>query len=135
MPPTQHERSKLIGWGADRAPESRPGVPAEIQPPRPIGNAHWAVPEHQVSFAVPLVGHNRRLTPVYSTKHPPRGLSGALRRAAYRVPDYRSRRWLLLMLADRIDVLEHNAKPLAKLLGGVAALAVAVWFVRGMRNA
>lgn len=35
-------------------------------------------------------------------------MSGWLRRRAYRLPDHRARRWLLLMVADRLDALEHR---------------------------
>lgn len=47
-----------------------------------------------------------RLTPVVGTAQPPRGLSGPLRRAAYELPEHRFGHWGLLMLADRVDVLE-----------------------------
>jgi hypothetical protein len=49
------------------------------------------------------VGH---LTPVFGTAQPPRGLSGLIRRAGYRVPEHKAGRWLLLMLGDRVDVWE-----------------------------
>src|SRR5690606_24051434 len=48
----------------------------------------------------------KRLTPVYGTAQPPRGVSGVLRRIAYRIPEHRARHWLLLLFADRVDVLE-----------------------------
>jgi len=44
------------------------------------------------------------LTPVFGTAQPPAGLSGILRRMAYRVPEHRPRHWMPLMLADRVDV-------------------------------
>ena len=62
-----------------------------------------------------------KLTPVFSSAVPPRGVSGALRRLAYRIPDYRARRWLLLMIADRIDVVEHRP---GRLIGAFVALTL-----------
>jgi hypothetical protein len=50
-------------------------------------------------------------TPVFSTALPPRGLSGALRRLAHRVPDHRATHWLILLLADRIDAVESLFSP------------------------
>jgi hypothetical protein len=44
--------------------------------------------------------------PVFGTAQPPRGLSGALRRRAYAIPEHRARHWALLLLADRVDVVE-----------------------------
>lgn len=102
------------GWGSDHSPLDRPGVPRESDPPQPLASAHWLRPEQQQSDTQPLVGHGMQLTPVFSSALPTRGVSGALRRLAYRIPDYRARRWLLLMVADRVDVLEHRPSALVK---------------------
>ena len=107
------------GRGSDKNPWQRPGVPQE-QPPQPLASAHWLEPERQMAETTPLVGRGLKLTPVFSTAIPPRGVSGAMRRVAYRLPDYKARRWLLLMLADRVDVLEHRPSALLKLTAGVA---------------
>ena len=116
------------GAGIDADPARRPGVPME-QRPAPMGAAHWSTPERQE----PRVRVLRRaelseLTPVFSNAIPPRGLSGILRRVAYRIPDHRFGHWALLLLGDRVDVLEHRllraltvVGPLA-LLGGAATL-------------
>ena len=109
------------GWGADHSPLERPGIPQEQDPPRRLACAHWLEPEQQASDPKPLVGQGLRLTPVFSSAVPPRGVSGALRRLAYRMPDYRARRWLLLMVADRIDVLEHRP---GRLVGAFLALTL-----------
>jgi hypothetical protein len=67
------------------------------------------------------------LTPVFGTAQPPHGLSGVLRRIAYHVPEHRARHWALLLMADRIDVLESRwagqafwVVPVAALLGEAA---------------
>ena len=76
----------LLGGAVDASPEARPGVPMEWDPPHPAGAAHWREPERQ-----PDPGHVLkrkgldRLTPVFGTATPPRGLSGVLRRAAYAI--------------------------------------------------
>jgi hypothetical protein len=119
------------GWGVDARPENRPGVPQELEPPRPIAQGDPHLDARQSSMPRPLLDPNRSLTPVYSAAVPPRGLSGMLRRAAYKYPTYRARRWMLLMLADRIDVLEHNG---GKLVGGLAMLALGFFAVRALRN-
>lgn len=113
-------------WGVDRRLQDRPGVPKEADPPRVVGNAHWSVPERQHTERGSLVSPSRPLTPVYSSANPPRGLSGMIRRAAYHYPEYKPRRWLMLMLADRVDALEHNVPRTAWLLGGLGAAAL-VW--------
>jgi hypothetical protein len=115
--------SDVVGWGADAHLEKRPGVPMEVDPPAPIGNPSWTEPPQQTVGRPAVHGPLRRLTPVYGTVCPPRGISGLLRKAAYRIPEYKPRRWMLLLLADRVDVIEHNVGPAMLLLGGVAALA------------
>jgi hypothetical protein len=119
----------------DESPRERPGVPQELDPPRPLANAHWIRPDQQRSEEAPLIGVGRQLTPVYSIENPPRLLSGALRKLAYRVPDYQPRRWLLLMLADRIDVLESNPARLLRALGGVGLLGLGVYGLSKLRRA
>ncbi len=111
---------------ADKNPSDRPGVPQETLP-EPLPNAHWLVPEQQISAGTPLVGHGRHVTSVYSNATPPRAISGLIRRWAYRVPDYRPRRWLMLMLADRIDVLESNPAQLLRAVGSVGLLGLGVY--------
>lgn len=115
---------------ADQNPLDRPGVPREFDPPQPLASAHWIRPEPQQSEPQPLVGVGRQLTPVYSVANPPRGLSGAVRRLAYRVPDYSPRRWALLILSDKIDVLEHNPARLAKLLLSGGLLGASLYATR-----
>jgi ferritin-like metal-binding protein YciE len=100
--------------GYDQAPENRPGVPMEAEPRRDPG-AHGETPPRQQSGEE----HLRRagldeMTPVYGTAQPPGGASGILRRLAYRIPEHEARRWLLLLLADRVDVLEHRAPELLR---------------------
>jgi hypothetical protein len=70
-----------------------------------------------------------QLTPVFSTAVPPRGLSGLMRRAAYRIPEHRTKRWAMLLLADRVDVWESRVRrhPVvaAAVVAGAAGLVIA----------
>lgn len=90
-------------------PGSRPGVPMEASPEGPAEGAHWASPERQRNAGSHLVRAGLdRPTPVVGTAQRPRGVSGAIRRAAYEVPEHYARQWALLLLADRVDVLEDR---------------------------
>lgn len=96
----------IPGWGADLREKDRPGVPKEAEPHR-LPHAHWEEPERQAPSVEVLKRADRKdLTPVFGTAEPPRGVSGALRRAAYHIPDHLVRHWAILMLADRVDVME-----------------------------
>ncbi|HEX5387418.1 MAG TPA: hypothetical protein VFW66_11990 [Gemmatimonadales bacterium] len=117
------------GLGADLDASKRPGIPKERQPPSPAEGAHWTEPAQQTP-TVPIqkrVGLTH-LTPVFGTMQPPHGLSGVLRKAAYKIPEHRAPHWLLLLVADRVDVVESGVadfarrRPGAVVTAGLAAL-------------
>jgi hypothetical protein len=68
---------------------------------------------------------------VTSTAQPLRGVSGGLRRVAYGVPEHYVRRWLLLLLADRVDLVEHRLADPARRRPAGALAAVAVGALLG----
>jgi hypothetical protein len=106
MDTEKRRRETMPYWGADRRIESRPGVPRETAP-HPLAGAHWTVPEQQTpTNDVLLRAGLERPTPVFGTAQPPHGLSGKLRRAAYGIHDWRVAHWMILLLADRVDVVE-----------------------------
>lgn len=106
-PDSETLRSRIPGWGVDLDPKTRPAVPKEKF--NPNTGAHWDFPERQVPrWARERSPEHKFLTPVFGTACPPHGISGAIRRYAYRYSEGRASHWLLLMLADRVDVLETN---------------------------
>lgn len=46
------------------------------------------------------------ISAVFRTRLPPKGLSGAVRRLAFKYSENMYRHWLPLLIADRIDVVE-----------------------------
>ena len=102
----------------DRDPTRRPGVPW-LREPRPWPNTRFPPERQQGTSAVPMHGRpNKEMPPVFGTAVPLRGLSGVVRRMAYRLPDHEPGHWLLMMLGDRVDSWETRAQrifPLALL--------------------
>lgn len=106
-------RATIPGWGVDLDPADRPAYPKEDFT-RDTG-AHWEFPERQP-------GHEERekspehkwVTPVFGTAVPLKGLSGVVRRLAYKYGEGRARHWLMLIAADRIDVLESRLQGIAR---------------------
>lgn len=95
-------------FGIDEPARNRPGVPMKAETPPDTG-AHWATPERQQSEEEHL--HRKALdqvTPVYGTAQPPKGLSGAMRRMAYGIPEHSAIHWAVLLAADRVDILEDR---------------------------
>ncbi|NMR21010.1 hypothetical protein [Cellulomonas fimi] len=102
-------RARIPGWGADLDPRMRPSVPKERFDPG-LNGAHWEFPDRQ-----PETRPRERsiehafLTPVFGTSAPPKGLSGVIRRYAYRrFSEGRAAHWLLLLGADRVDAVESH---------------------------
>lgn len=107
-PSTNELRSRIPGWGVDLDPSNRPAVPKEKFNPQGTG-AHWDFPECQPArWRRERSPEHKFLTPVFGTSCPPRGLSGAIRRYAYRYSEGRAAHWLMLLAADRVDVLESR---------------------------
>lgn len=102
-------RERIPGWGVDLDPADRPSYPKQRFAPGETG-AHWEIPEQQPE----LVRRERsiehaRLTPVLGTAAPLRGLSGVIRRFAYRrFSEGRAAHWVLLILGDRVDAVESG---------------------------
>jgi hypothetical protein len=116
--------------GADLSAEERPGVPME----QPVGKLTPTAPD-QIARQKPRRGivHRRglaQMTPVFGTAQPLSGLSGLIRRMAYSMRETRARHWMTLLLADRVDVLEHRFWRLAKLSAGAAAVFFVVRLFR-----
>jgi len=127
---TAHSDEPVVG--RDMPSTERPGVPMEYEPPHPLTPAvRWNEPDRMQP--VPGVTKRmelQRMTPVFSTALPPKGLSGFIRRVAYRIPESHARHWATLMLADRVDVMEHRIAKLVKLMVVVpAGTAAAVFLV------
>jgi hypothetical protein len=103
-------KARIPGWGVDRDPKDRPAVPRERFDPGATG-AHWDFPERQAEkWPRERSIEHQTLTPVFGTSCPPRGLSGMMRKYAYRAfSEGRAAHWLLLLAADRVDALESHA--------------------------
>jgi hypothetical protein len=103
----------IEGWGADLDPKNRPAVPKEHVPPRNI-DAPWSVPTQQAETIEVLISKDRpTITPVFGTSVPPRGVSGVMRRVAFRYSESDLRHWLILLAADRVNVVEGLVDDLA----------------------
>jgi hypothetical protein len=108
-------RRTIHGWGVDLDPKDRPAVPKENFNPGATG-AHWDFPERQPErWPREKTTEHKFLTPVFGTACPPKGLSGVIRRHAYRrYSEGRLSHWLLLVLGDRVDVLESRVTGLLR---------------------
>lgn len=107
------DRDAIQGWGADLDHANRPAYPKERTPPR-LPNLHREKIAEQVSDVEVLHSNERPgMTPVYGTSVPPSGVSGMLRRVAFRFSENDLRHWLTLLFADRVNMVEGLVSDLA----------------------
>ncbi len=107
-------QARIPGWGVDLDPSDRPSVPREHFDPNGTG-AHWEFPERQPEHEPRERSiEHKFLTPVFGTSVPLRGVSGAIRRYAYRYSEARAAHWLLLLAGDRVNAWEAHLGSIAK---------------------
>jgi hypothetical protein len=109
-------RARIPGWGVDLDPKDRPSVPRERFDPD-LSGAHWDFPEKQPEkWPRERSIEHKFLTPVFGTSCPPKGVSGIMRKYAYRrFSEGRAAHWLILMAADRVDSLGSHFQSLLTL--------------------
>ena len=110
-PSSDELRNQIPGWGADLNPKDRPSKP-KLRQDLSTG-AHWDFPERQPEkWPRERSMEHRFLTPVFGTAQPPTGISGKLRRYAYKFSEGRAAHWMILLYADRVDAAEHHVRSL-----------------------
>ncbi|MCQ1951950.1 hypothetical protein [Arthrobacter sp. zg-Y238] len=117
LTPTSEElRARIPGWGVDLDPRDRPAVP-KLQFDPTLSGAHWEFPERQEEkYPRERSIEHKFLTPVFGTSCPPKGLSGVMRRYAYRrFSEARAAHRLILLAADRVDAVESHLASFATL--------------------
>jgi hypothetical protein len=108
----------------------------EHSPPR-LPGLHWDTPAEQTTDVEILHSIERPgITPVYGTSCPPSGLSGWIRRRAFRHSENNLRHWMMLLAADRVNVVEGLLHDVRKSPGarsaaiGIIGLGLAAWWLR-----
>ena len=107
MEATEKEYMQIKGWGVDADRGNDPTYPIKRRTDADHAGYSWERPPQQ-SATVEVLHSNERpnLTAVFGTATPPAGLSGVLRRFAFRYSESSYGHWLPLMLADRVGVVE-----------------------------
>lgn len=159
MEDAKKDYAHIKGWGVDADPRNDPTYPMKNRNNGEQAGYSWERPPQQ-PINVEILHSNERpnVTAVFGTSTPPSGLSGMLRRFAFKYSESSYGHWLPLILADRVNVVEgllydllhghipnifkeqgwkvewqHNRKNLVLRLLGEAVLIIAVvaYFRRG----
>ncbi len=107
MEQTAKEPENINGWGVDADPKNDPTYPMKHRTDGEHAGYSWERPPQQPPTVEVLRSIERSdLTSAFGTSTPPSGVSGAIRRFAFRYSESSYGHWLPLMLADRVGVVE-----------------------------
>lgn len=134
------DHSHIPDWGVDLDPATRPAVPMEHSPPRLPGVRPNPLVQQPRTVEILHSIEGPPITPVFGTSAPPSGLSGVIRRRAFRRSESDLRHWMLLLMADRVNVVEGllqdaaTSRKLRTAAIGAVGVAAAVWLLRRRRR-
>ncbi|TSD62913.1 hypothetical protein FFF34_018340 [Inquilinus sp. KBS0705] len=107
MDTTNKDYKTIPGWGMDADPENEPTYPMKIYTGDDHNRINYEKAEQQPETVEILMSTERpQITRVFGTSVPPSGISGMIRRYAFKHSEDRYRHWIPLILADRINVFE-----------------------------
>lgn len=103
----REDHSHIKGWGIDADPENDPTYPMKKRTDEEHEGYTWERPPQQPELIEVLRSVERpNITAVFGTSVPPSGLSGKIRRKAFKKSESSYGRWMPLILADRINEIE-----------------------------
>ena len=115
MENNHNDYTHIKGWGIDADPENEPTYPMKKYTGDDHKRLNWIRPVQQPATVEVLHSNERPgLSAVFGTSSPPSGLSGAIRRYAFRYSEGSYGHWLPLILADRINMVEGIVDDLKK---------------------
>ena len=107
MAHTPKDPSQVEGWGVDVNPKNDPTYPMKHRTDGEHAGYSWERPPQQpVNTEILRSIERPNVTSVFGTSTPPSGLSGVIRRIAFRYSESSYGHWLPLMLADRVSIVE-----------------------------
>jgi hypothetical protein len=99
--------SHILGWGIDADPKNDPTYPIKHRTDVEQKGYTWERPPQQPIDVEVLHSIERpNVSAVFGTSVPPSGLSGQIRRLAFKASESEYGHWLPLLIADRVNVVE-----------------------------
>lgn len=101
------DHGHIKGWGVDADTKNDPVYPMKKRTNEEHLGYSWQRPQQQAEDVEILRSVERpNLTAAFGTSTPPSGLSGMIRRMAFKYSESSLGRWVPLLLADRIGAIE-----------------------------
>jgi hypothetical protein len=108
-------KDHIPGWGMDADPENDPTYPMKHWNGADYERINYEKPPQQpVSMEILHSIERPGITRVFGTSTPPTGLSGEIRRWAYKYSEATTAHWMGLILADRVNSVEGIIDDLKK---------------------
>ena len=104
-----NDYAHIPGWGIDADPKNDPTYPIRYRTSEPAESKgyNWERPSQQPIDVEVLRSIERpNISAVFGTSVPPTGLSGQIRRFAFKASESEYGHWLPLLVADRVNVVE-----------------------------
>jgi hypothetical protein len=115
MESTSEKYKHIKGWGIDADPKNEPTYPMKNYTGDDHKRLRYDRPKQQPRNIEVLHSNERpRITSVFGTAAAPSGLSGMIRRFAFKYSESSFAHWLPLLFADRINVWEGIISDLKK---------------------
>lgn len=107
--------TRVKGWGVDANEKNDPTYPMKNRNDGEHEGYSWERPPQQPPEVEVLHSIERpNVSAAFGTSTPPAGLSGAIRRFAFKYSESSYGHWLPLMLADRVGVVEGYLEDLSR---------------------
>lgn len=107
MKKTAKDYSHIKGWGLDADPKNDPTYPMKHRTDEEHEGYSWKRPPQQpINIEVLHSNERPNITAVFGTSIPPKGLSGMIRRIAFKYGEGSFAHWVPLIVADRVNVIE-----------------------------
>jgi len=114
-PRANMSKDHIPGWGMDADPENDPTYPMKKWNGADHERLNYEkAPQQPVEMEVLKSIERPTITRVFGTSTPPKGLSGMIRRYAYKFSEANAAHWMVLILADRVNVIEGIIDDLRK---------------------
>ncbi len=108
------DTSGILGWGLDADPQNDPTYPYRDRS-RDQHSGKWERPTQQQPEVELLQSvEHKQLPAVFGTSAPLKYVSGAMRRLAFRWSESHWAHWMVLMAADRVNMVEGLVEDLGR---------------------
>src|SRR3712207_8744894 len=107
--------SQIKGWGVDANPQNDPTYPMKNRNNGEHAGYSWERPPQQpINVEILHSTERPNVSAAFGTSTPAAGLSGMIRRFAFKYSESSYGHWLPLMLADRVGVVEGYIEDLSR---------------------